>query len=259
MKKVFLFFALLHSSFSLAIAQSAPTRTEPVQIIIKADDLRGMHPNWQRFVDIIEKRHIKASIGIICDSLENPKPEYVQWIRNIQAKGLIEFWCHGYDHKQWTENGLSLREFAGTSYEHQKQHLSQSVELARQKLGFAFQSFGAPFNATDAVTARVLVEEPDIKVVLYGDKKQAAGKIILDRIPEVNIENPLFIPNPEKLAAGFQAHPERPYFVIQGHPPQWIDAGFSNFEKILDFLTEQGCGFATPSEFANAPQSNPSR
>jgi peptidoglycan/xylan/chitin deacetylase (PgdA/CDA1 family) len=157
-----------------------PARKAPPVIIIKVDDLRQqndkVHERWQRLVDFAKERKLKINIGIITDSLEGDHPNYVKWIKEQRATGLIEFWDHGFDHREWTENGVKLQEFKGPSYEQQREHLTRSATLAREKLGFSFQTFGAPFNATDANTARALKEIPDYKVWLYGDKNDPAGR-----------------------------------------------------------------------------------
>jgi peptidoglycan/xylan/chitin deacetylase (PgdA/CDA1 family) len=243
-------------------SSQAVARKNPAYIIIKADDLKatksgGIHPLWQKFVDTIRRRKIKASIGIIANSLETDNPKYFGWIKEQRDTGLFEFWNHGYDHRQWTEGEKKLQEFKGTTYEHQKQHLTRSNQLAREKLDFDFETFGAPFNATDANTVRALAEEPGTKIWLYGDLKNPAGKVVLDRVYRVNIENPTFLPSLEKFVDGYNRYPERPYFVIQGHPANWNEERFAQFEKILDFLTEQKAIFVTPAEYVQLQKAVP--
>jgi len=236
-------------------------RKAPPFIMIKVDDLKSVrgkvHPLWKKLVDFLKERKIKAGIGIICDSLEGDSPEYFKWIRDQQASGLIEFWNHGYDHKEWTEGDKKLQEFKGTSYEHQKQHLTRANQLAREKLGFPFQSFGAPFNATDQNTVKALAEDPDIKIWLYGDLKNPGGKIVLDRVGSVNIENPTFLPSLEKFMAGYAKYPDREFFVIQGHPAHWTEERFQQFVKIIDFLTAEKAVFTTPSDYVRDKKLTP--
>ena len=229
---------------------SLPPRDTPPKIVLKLDDMVGLHPNWQKVLDSVNKRGIKASFGIICSSLENPKPEYIAFIKQAREGGRIEFWCHGYDHRGWTENGLSMWEFYGPPLAQQKQHLAKCQQLAREKLGAPFASFGAPFNQTDEKCAEVLRDDPDFKVWMYGDGQFPMGKTVLTRVGDVNIENPLFRPSTDRLAAGMARHPTQAYFVIQGHPPQWDAPRLAEFERMLDFLTAQKAVFLTPSELA---------
>ena len=58
----------------------------------------------------------------------------------------------------------------------------------------------------------------------------------------------------QRLKAGYAAHPERDYFVLQGHPAMWGEERFAEFLRILDFLTAQNARFLTPSECAAALQ-----
>ncbi len=234
-------------------------RTKPATIIIKVDDLKtnpsGVMPAaWDRFADLIKQRHLKAGIGIICNSLEGEKPKYFQWIKDQKATGLFEFWNHGYDHLEWKEGDNTLHEFQGPTYETQKQHVAQSQALAKQKLGFPLATFGPGYGATDDNTVRVLEEDPDTKIWLYSKPlgatdKLPKGKVILDRIWQVNIEHPTFVPNFEMFKAGYEKNPTRDYFVIQGHPSHWKEEGWAEFEKMLDYLVAQGAKFETPSEY----------
>lgn len=236
-------------------------RQAPPYIMIKVDDLKNLrgkvHPRWQKFAEFIRARKIHAGIGIICDSLEGDNPDYEKWIKEQQDTGLFEFWCHGYDHKQWKEGDKTLEEFKGPSYEIQKQHLTRCNELAKQKLGKAFVTFGAPFNSTDENTAKALAEDPDFKISLYGDAKNPGGKVVLDRVYPVNIENPLFVPSLEKFEEGYAKYPNRDYFVIQGHAAQWDEPRFEQFTKIVDFLIGQKAIFVTPEEYVKLKNLTP--
>lgn len=237
------------------------TRQAPPYVILKVDDLKShkgkMHPLWLRFANFIKERKIKASIGIIANSLEGDAPIYFQWIKDRQAEGFIDFWNHGYDHAEWEENGQKLQEFKGSTYEHQKEHMTKANQLAREKLGFPFTAFGAPFNAIDKNTQKVLEEDGDIKIWLYGDVKNPAGKIVLDRVGAVNIENPTFLPSLEKFKAGYAKYPTRDLFTIQGHPTHWDDARWQQFVAIIDFLTEEKAIFTTPSEYVKLKNLTP--
>jgi peptidoglycan/xylan/chitin deacetylase (PgdA/CDA1 family) len=236
-------------------------RQSPPYIMIKVDDLRvvngRVHARWKKFAEFCRERKIRAGIGIICDSLEGDNPAYIAWIKEQQATGLFEFWNHGYDHSETEVDGKKLQEFKGPTYEQQKEHYTRSQKLAREKLGAPFSTFGAPFNATDANTAKVLSEDPDTKVWLYGDSKNTAGKLVLDRVYPVNIENPLFLPSLDKFIEGYNKYPQKEYFVIQGHAAKWDEPRFEQFTKIVDFLIEQKANFVTPTEFAKIKAARP--
>ena len=266
-----------------AAAEPEPTlppnfhRDKPPYIIIKTDDLKCLSgdrlpPNWQNLADDLKKRNIKAGIGIICNSLEGDSPKYFQWIKDLYATGLVEFWFHAYDHLAHITNGLAYGEMDGRTYDDIKQRFAKSQQLAMDKLGFSFHTFGPPggnplpgaMQATStsphstAELTRVLQKDPNMTVWLYpspiddvGKQLEAQGKItILDRVWPVNIEQPLFKPSYAKFVTGYGRYPEREYFVIQGHPSHWRDDGFAQFDKILDFLQKQNAIFMTPTEMA---------
>ena len=68
-------------------------------------------PRWQRIADFIEKSNLKASFGIIGSSLEEDNPAYFNWIKDLDRRGNIEFWNHGYrDRKAEDKTG----EFEGS-------------------------------------------------------------------------------------------------------------------------------------------------
>ena len=241
---------------ALDLTKLPPLPNPPIPVVLKVDDLVTAHGNiparWKRITDFALERKFKLSVGIICDSLEGDSPAYFAYIKDLKKTGLFEFWFHGYDHKQWTENGKTLQEFKGSSYELQKDHFVKSQALAKEKLGFAFTTFGSPFNATDATTSRVLAEDPDIKIFLYGNSNdKASGKLLLDRVGNVNIEAPLFIPNADKFISGYITSAKgRRYYVIQGHPNQWDDARWAEFVKLIDFLQNNRIPIVTPTELA---------
>jgi len=226
----------------------------PPKIVIKLDDFgaarNGVHPRWLKVAEFAKARNIKVTFGIIGTRITEDAPEFVKWTKDQHDAGRIEFWHHGWDHAERTADGKRIMEFSGESFEHQKQHMTDLNKLAKEKLGFAFVSFGAPFNATDANTVKVLAEDPDIKVWMYGDPENPAGKKVLERSYAVSIENPTMIPNYGAFLEGYAHSRGAEYFVLQGHPTGWNDERWDQFVKIVDFLVEQKAEFVFASDFA---------
>jgi peptidoglycan/xylan/chitin deacetylase (PgdA/CDA1 family) len=247
-----------------------PKRKTPAIIVLKLDDVKQVgktvHPRWQRMADYLEKRKIKSGFGVICQTLETASPEYVQWITSRRDRGLIEFWFHGWDHAVHEEGGVKYNEFKHRSYEQQSERLARSQKLAKQKLGFAFETFGPPGGvgngSHDQATLRVMVDDADLHVMLYPQPLDAAGReaieraggkfVILDRVWAVGLEGAVGVPNFARFLRGYAANPDRAYFTLQGHPAMWDDARFAEFEKIVDFLVERKAVFMTPTEAAAA-------
>ena len=252
---------------------SAP-RAKPPVIIIKVDDMRQIdgrvHGLWIKLTDYLKARNIKASIGVLTSTLGEATPQYTDWIKSKQASGDIEFWFHGWDHATHEVDGIKFNEFNKRTYEEQKQHFEGSQKLAAEKFGFPFATFGPPGGASngsfDTNTIRVISEDPHMKVWLYpqplddaGKKLEAEGKVtILDRVWPVNFESKVGQPDFQKFVEGYAKYPDREYFVLQGHPMNWGDpARFAEFAKIIDFLVEQKAVFMTPSEYAALKSSKP--
>lgn len=237
-----------------AEVQANPNRGKsPPKIVIKLDDFgshRGrVHPRWQQVADFARAKNIKVTFGIIGKKMDEENPEFVQWVKDQHAAGRIEFWHHGWDHAERTENGKRIMEFAGEPLEHQRDHLAKTQKLAREKFGFAFTTFGAPFNATDENTVQALADDPDLKVWLYGDPARPAGKVVLER-SAVTIETPTMIPNYGAFLEAYAHSRGAEYFVLQGHPAGWNDERWEQFGKIVDFLIAQKAEFVLASDFA---------
>lgn len=246
-----------------------PPRQKPAIIVLKLDDLKqirtGPHAAWKRVDAVLEERQIKASYGVICETLLEATPEYAEWITSRHDAGRIEFWFHGWNHRAHLVNGKPCNEFAGRSYDDMKRLINNSQRAAQDKLGFAFTTFGptgcgAPGPNLDETVLTALHDDPDIKVALYpmplddmGKRLSADGNLtILDRVWDVNLEGAVGVPDCKRLITGYAAHPDRAYFVLQGHPTMWVGERFNEFLRILDFLQSQKVVFMTPSECAAA-------
>ena len=81
-------------------------------ILLKLDDViarrvgtKPVSDRWLKVHDYLQANHIKGSFGIITESLEKDNAMYFQWLKDVQAAGLIEFWMHGYHMKNASEPG----------------------------------------------------------------------------------------------------------------------------------------------------------
>ena len=233
--------------------------TTPPRIVLKLDDLGPkngkVHPNWLRVADYAKAHKIKVSMGIIASGMAVDAPEFFQWVKERNAEGSIEFWNHGWDHGARPDPanaGKQIQEFNGESYDYQKKHMTDSNQLAREKLGFPFVSFGAPFNATDANTNKVLQEDPDIKVWMYGDAKNPAGKVILTR-DTIGIEYPTLLPSYADFLEAYAHNRGAGLHTMQGHPGGWGEDRWGQFVKEVDFLIAQKAEFLLPKDFIKNP------
>ncbi len=224
----------------------------PLRVVLKLDDVwvvnGGLSERWQLVDAFCAERDIPYTIGVIANVLEGDNPAFIDALRGIAESGRAELWHHGYDHKAWEADGKKLREFQGTGYEHQLEHLQKAQALGKEKLGVTFTTFGAPFNATDADTVRALEQLPEITVWMFAPRNTGSTKFTTPQIPAVNIEHPVHKPNFEQFKLGYEKHKADPYLVMQGHPMSWDDAAFAEFTRIVDFLRAEGAQFVFPRD-----------
>ena len=242
--------AIVTDSFNNTSVDSIKIIIYKQLIILKADDLSYsanyiIPLGFQNFIDYVENNNIKASIGLIGNSLEVKNEQYLQYIKNISSDGSFEIWNHGYNHKLTgtNENGETYHEFWNTTYDYQKDHLEKTQELALEKLGITLRAFGAPGNNHDSITLDIINENDEIKLWFYGNPE--SDKIVLER--HYNIEFSSQYPDYEEFVNNYPANEE--YLALQIHPKAWDNEGFNQFELIIEFLMTQKVAFITPYEF----------
>jgi hypothetical protein len=243
---------------SPATPETTVTKHGP-PVLLKLDDLgwqgRGpndsVSPRWQKVTEYLEGRNLKASYGIICESLADDRPGYIAWLKERQTKGLIEFWNHGYVNRFVEDKAAGkVGQFVGTTADEQRASLTKGQQLFHDKLGADMRAFGPHSTAVDATTYAVLETIPEITMVwFYGPPAGVkTSKFVFER--KINIEVPLFVPNPADVRTRYEKYGhDLPYIALQGHPNQWDDQRFTDFTTIVQYLVDQGCSFTTPSEF----------
>ncbi len=219
-------------------------------VILKADDFRyapagTISPGWRRFIDFVEERKIRTSIGLIGIEIERGDSAFAAMIHHLASNPRFEFWNHGYDHllNVTDEAGHTVSEFRGTSYEHQLEHMQRTQTLARDRCGIVLHAFGAPGNAFDSNTARAIDACDDLRIWFFG--APYSDRLVLPYT--VAIEQPIFQPNESGFMTAYDPAP--PCVTYQIHPKDWDPARFDAFTRIIDFLIAQDVTFTTPSDF----------
>lgn len=258
--------ALRFATFALALLTTAalpshaqPTATptpapKPQVILLKFDDVTAngarpgapVSPRWLKLVDYLTTHRIRAGFGVICYSLEKDNPVYFQWLKDLQAAGQIELWHHGYRNRAAEDKHGEFE--TGTAAE-QRAIFQKSEALAVAKLGFPLVAFGPHWSATTDATDEALSLTPEIKIWLYGPKQPKHFRgLSIERI--LALENPTFVPDPQKFQATYERNAAKaPVLVLQGHPNAWTDERWAGFEKIIEFLRTKNVVFMTPSEY----------
>ncbi|MCJ8013528.1 polysaccharide deacetylase family protein [Paenibacillus sp. KQZ6P-2] len=225
------------------------SKSDSQWIILKADDLiydsvHTLPAGFNKFIEYISRKQIKASLGIIGRSLETDVTAYFDALQEIHSSGLFEIWNHGYQHllRGRKVRGEMFDEFQNTSSEYQYDNMLKTQQLAKTKLGITLRTFGAPGNAIDDNTVKAIEQIDEIKVWLFG---KPSGKLVLYRY--CDIEYPTLKPDYSKFVEHYTT--QRDYLVLQVHPKEWSKEDFMEFEKIIDFLLTKDVAFITPYDF----------
>jgi len=222
-------------------------------IILKADDLiydkkKIISDNWTRFLHYVVSKKIRSSVGLIGNSLETEDERYFHLLKYLNRTGVIELWNHGYDHLLGAQDfsGELYDEFRNKSLDYQKEQLSKTQELAKEKLDLTIRTFGAPGNAIDSITILALDAFDEIKVWFFG--LDGSDKLVLRRNAE--IEFPIGNPDYNSFIQNYDSGKD--YLVFQIHPNQWDENQFNSFKEIISFLNARSLTFILPYEYYNS-------
>jgi len=222
-------------------------------IILKADDLiyddkKIVSDNWRRFLHYAVSKKIKASIGLICRSLETEDDRFFGILQYLDRTGYIELWNHGYDHRLDAQHpdGELYDEYRNSSLEFQKEQLRKAQTLAEEKLNITLRTFGAPGNAIDSTTISALQTFDEIKVWFFG--LEESDKLVLGR--SADMEYPTGKPDYNSFVQNYDVSKE--YLVFQIHPNQWDEEQFNEFKKIISYLKDLQSTFILPYEYYNS-------
>lgn len=246
---------ILLSLAALAIPATAETKRIA---IVKADDVTSVNPKWERFFKLAAEHGVPVSAGVISVSFEKQDEKYDEWLKKWEATGKVEFWNHGWDHKQWEEEGKKKSEFGNSGFDHQKQNLVKAQAAAKEAMGKPFTVFGSGFNAMDSDTAKALNEIPELKMIFCypGAKptKEMKDKILLPMTLRGENDG-TGKPNFQKFKDEYEkkkSDPSLTLAAIQFHPGGFSDQGYQDFASIIDFLKADGWTFMLPSEYAKS-------
>lgn len=207
------------------------------------------------FMDFILERNLKASLGLIGLHLEKNDAQFVSHVRTLHSTGRFEIWNHGYDHQlnvtvktvvNGEERSAVYCEFQNTFAEYQRRHLLKTQALARSELGISITAFGAPGNAFDATTVRVLDEVDEIRVWLFG--RTDSTKLVVKHTG--SMEQPTGEPNFERFMTDFRRCRQDNLLALQCHPHDWQEAQMKEFRKMIEFMLDSRLTFVLPGELS---------
>ncbi len=221
-------------------------------VILKADDFvyesgraTGIPAGWQLYFDYICVHRLATSVGVIGHRVAEAPPEFFPRLVALTQTGRIEFFNHGWTHAIGflNDRGEICSEFFNRPYEEQRDHLRATQSMMRERSGIVLHGFGAPGNAIDASTLRLIDETDDIVYWLYGDS--TSRKQVLRRVAD--IENDHNVPDYATFVATYK--PDAECIVYQVHPWFWTAARLAEFAKCIDDLVAAGVTFMLPSEY----------
>lgn len=256
----FIFFLLALLLFFSCEPEKYDLESRPV-VILKADDLGNLTPNWERYIELIESNDICGSIGIISSFVTDKQS--ITRIREIANKknsdneSLIEFWNHGYDHSEKDHT----TEFWGTSKAYQIEHIRRSQIFFMDTLGIECNTFSAPFNRTSLATYNALDDFPEIKILMiyrpserndennWKDITRKWGKTNKKRVRlKVTVQSVYDVPY-ETIRKHANVMATNEYMIIQIHPNAWDEHDFLVFQKTIKFLRKKRFRFMTPRQY----------
>ena len=144
-----------------------------MKIAVRLDDITS-DMDWERFLRfkaLLDEYQIKPLIGVVPDNQDDnlitkPKSDkapadFWTYVKELQEEGWIVA-MHGYRHIYATSKGgmfplNNFSEFAGVSYEKQKQMLSEGKAILKEN-GIETDFFMAPAHSYDKNTLRALKE-----------------------------------------------------------------------------------------------------
>ena len=226
-------------------------------------DSQSCFPYWLQW---LREMDIPSSVGIIGNGSFNK--QVVNFIQETLQGNLVEYWNHGFTHKQ-EEFGLTARRSTGHNTAHCLKQINKTQETVKDYLGITLRAFGAPWNRHSWEISRALSCLPEIeKWFMYPDVSAYKDALTVNRALD-GAPNPAkilvmnrhfcldmsyqqfkkqFKAHFSKTLREFKRHPRVVGIALQCHPCHKM-GGFRQKEaqKIISYLVDQGYRFTTPS------------
>jgi peptidoglycan/xylan/chitin deacetylase (PgdA/CDA1 family) len=226
-------------------------------ILIKADDFAyddghadGLPDGWRLFFAYLEWKGIRASVGCVGERMADGSDAYFRKIAELGNSGRVEFFNHGWDHRLNVPlpGGGTFCEFRNTPYQEQFEHLLRTQTLMQARSGLVLHGFGAPGNAYDDATRRVVEEVVELDYWYFGS--ESTTKIDLKH--SADIDNAAGKPDYDTFVTTYPS--DAKYIVYQVHPWFWDMKKLNVFDRCINDLTARGATFMLPGEFCRKIQ-----
>lgn len=245
-------FALLAVPLALLAVTSADAQCG--KVLLKLDDMTDRRSSgqqelpasrqWLDALSFLETNEIRASVGLIGESLARTDKQYQDFIRQTAVAGKFVFFNHGY----FKDVRPPVNGFSGVSQADQRSQIERTQTLFFELTGSRMISFGPHSSGVDSNTAIALSASPEIRYVwFYGDQLKRLGWKGDQIARIIELERPLFRPSIEAahdVLNHFRLH--NASVALQGHPDMWRPDDLARFKTVVLQLKEAGCSFHTP-------------
>ena len=255
-------------SFALVSCREDVSLNAPngLVVILKADDMGDVEGNWPRFIQILVDDSVCAGIGLIPRNVREVSVPEIQKIAEVKQKSgdpVIEFWVHGYDHKEY--KNTDIKEFFKTNYNYQYRHISLAQHFFTDTLHLTSHTFGAPFNKTQILTEEAIDKFPEINIWQHYGRtekynnssskwKDPKYKVIHETDKHISLSLDYLSYKRFEISdmlKNFEKDKQKPYIVIQIHPATWSETQFQDFKALLHFYKQNKVNFMTPYQYYN--------
>lgn len=220
-------------------------------VLLKFDDVHfgdigeAVPPRWNKVLNYLDKKNIKANFGIIGYSLAEDRPDYLNWLKEVNKRDNIEFWNHGY------HNRMDLNEPGEFELDYDTQfralHLTDS--LAQAKVGIKLQAWGRHWSDCNEHTDKALSTVDGLNLV-FGDPSNPIYYKGLVMPSNLEMEYPFHNPVYRTFLINyFGKWRNLNSFYLQGHPNGWDDARWLELEQIINRLIEDQVTFISISDY----------
>lgn len=224
-------------------------------VLLKLDDVHfgedtPVPERWNYVLDIVKDKNLKANLGIIGFSLDSDREDYFQWLRDVAARGDIEFWNHGYRNRMGMDEDGEFEQ----DYETQYRALHLTDSLATAKVGLELRGWGPHWTDCNEYTDSALATVENIELAFgYPENHEKFGGVFVPF--NLEMEYPFHNPVYSQFLANYLGkYRYLDSFYLQGHPNSWDEGRRREFEQIVDQLVADGASFVTISEFIDMSQ-----
>ncbi len=241
--------AMLFCALPVLANDAAPDTADTVNrdkpiIILKFDDMgaKAHTQNFNRTAELLAKYDATGGFGIIGQWFDRDDNQAELDAIKAWNKQGIEIWHHGYYHSQ--------EEYSTNPYEKQLEDFKRTMDLVKDKCQIEITSFGSPYNNATDTTLQVIKDNfPQIKCIMLAPNSNSISSAV-HFTARCDIEPKTGTASYDTFVANYKNKKRLSYLVVQSHSGYWNDESFKEFERVLNFLKNEGCTFMTPTQAA---------